>query len=129
MVKDAGFTDIYYRVIQRPTNDWPKDPKMKDIGMVRFFGRHGLAALTVLQFTNANYMEGLEAFTMALFTRIHGWQPEEVQVLLSQIRTEWRKRKIHGWQKGCVLLTIAFSCCSLTASRVRIYAQKPLEPS
>lgn len=39
---------------------------------------------------------------MALFTRIHGWSPEEVHVLLAQIRTEWNKRKIHGWQKGYI---------------------------
>ena len=45
-------------------------------------------------------MEGIEAFTLGLFTRIHEWTPEEVQVLLSQMRSEWRKRKIHGWQKG-----------------------------
>ena len=52
------------------------------------------------QLTNANYMEGLEAFTLGLFTRVHGWTPEEVQVLLSKIRAEWRTRRIHGWQKG-----------------------------
>lgn len=56
-----------------------------------------------MQWTNLNYMKGLEAFTMALFTRIHGWKPEEVQVLLAQIRVEWHRRKIHGWQKGWVI--------------------------
>lgn len=55
-----------------------------------------------MQFTHANYMEGLEAFTMALFTRIHQWKPEEVEVLLAKIRAEWKKRRIHGWQKGWV---------------------------
>lgn len=35
MIEDVGFTDIHWQVIQRPTNDWPKDPKMKEIGMVR----------------------------------------------------------------------------------------------
>jgi len=30
------------------------------------------------RFTCLNYLEGLEAFTMALFTRVHGWKPEEV---------------------------------------------------
>lgn len=94
MIKDAGFTDIHFSEIPRPTNDWPRDPVMKDIGYL----------------TNLNYMEGLEAFTMALFTRIHEWKPEEVQLLMSQIRSEWRNRKIHGWQKG-----------------IRLYARKPQE--
>lgn len=36
MVKDAGFTDVHEHIIQRPTNDWPKDPKLKEIGLVCF---------------------------------------------------------------------------------------------
>lgn len=34
MIKDAGFTNVESMIIQRPTNDWPKDQKLKDIGWV-----------------------------------------------------------------------------------------------
>lgn len=36
MVKDAGFTNIDWRIIKRPTNDWPRDPRMKEIGAVYY---------------------------------------------------------------------------------------------
>lgn len=52
------------------------------------------------QFSCLNFLEGLEGFTMAPFTRVLGWKPEEVQVLIAQVRTEMLKRKIHGWQKA-----------------------------
>ena len=33
-LEEAGFVDVEQRIIKRPTNDWPKDPKMKEIGRV-----------------------------------------------------------------------------------------------
>jgi ubiquinone/menaquinone biosynthesis C-methylase UbiE len=32
--EQAGFVDVQERVRKRPTNDWPKDPRMKEIGRV-----------------------------------------------------------------------------------------------
>lgn len=52
------------------------------------------------KFTCLNYLEGVEGFTLAAFTRALGWTAEEVQVLLGQIRKEWTKRSMHGYQKG-----------------------------
>lgn len=34
MMEDAGFENVELRVVKRPMNDWPKDPKMKEIGRV-----------------------------------------------------------------------------------------------
>lgn len=33
-LEEVGFVDIQERILKRPTNDWPKDPKMKEIGRV-----------------------------------------------------------------------------------------------
>lgn len=33
-LREAGFEDVYFEMKRRPTNDWPKDPKMKEIGRV-----------------------------------------------------------------------------------------------
>jgi hypothetical protein len=52
------------------------------------------------KFTCLNYLEGVEGFTLAAFTRALDWSVEEVQVLLAQIRKEWTKRTMHGYQKG-----------------------------
>jgi hypothetical protein len=86
LLEDAGFEDVQWRMVKRPTNDWPKDPKMKEIG----------------RFTCLNFLEGLEGFTMAPFTRVLGWKPEEIQVLMAHVRKETVARRIHGWQKGFV---------------------------
>lgn len=34
LLTEAGFEDVKWIPIKRPTNDWPKDPKMKEIGRV-----------------------------------------------------------------------------------------------
>ena len=41
-------------------------------------------------------MEGLEAFTLRLFTKILGWDVQEVQVLLAMVRKDLRNPKIHA---------------------------------
>ena len=33
-LKDAGYENVHLEIIKRPTNDWPKDPKWKEIGRV-----------------------------------------------------------------------------------------------
>lgn len=52
------------------------------------------------KFSCLNYLQGLEGFTLAPFTRILDWTVEEVQVFLAQVRTESTNRKMHGYQKG-----------------------------
>ena len=43
-----------------------------------------------------NMLEGIEAFSMALFTRFLGYTAEEVQVLISDVRKDLRDPKIHS---------------------------------
>ena len=40
--------------------------------------------------------EGLEGFSLALFTRSLGWSVDEVQVLLSKARKDMGDRNIHA---------------------------------
>ena len=40
--------------------------------------------------------DGLEAFTLRLFTQVLGWKAEEVQVLLANVRKDIRDPKIHA---------------------------------
>lgn len=72
MLETAGFEHIHTKIMKRPTNDWPKDPKMKEIG----------------RFTCLNFLEGLSGFSFAPFTRTLGWTVEEVQILNAQVRKE-----------------------------------------
>lgn len=37
LLAEAGFKDVQYTIHKRPTNDWPRDEKMKEIGRVSRF--------------------------------------------------------------------------------------------
>ncbi|KXT06230.1 hypothetical protein AC579_2611 [Pseudocercospora musae] len=95
-LEDAGYENVHLEIIKRPSNDWPKDPKWKEIG----------------RYCCLNFLEGMEGFTVGPLTRVLGWKPEEVQVLLAQMRSEWLKRKIHAYHKGIVC-----------------YGTKPMQPT
>lgn len=41
--------------------------------------------------------EGMEAFTLAPLTRILGWKPEEVGVLLFNVRKEMKDPRVHAY--------------------------------
>jgi hypothetical protein len=83
-LEEAGFVNVHSVMKKRPTNDWPKDPRMKEIG----------------RYSCLNFLEGIEGFSMKPFTRALGWSPEEVTILLAKVRKETVTRKVHGWQKG-----------------------------
>ncbi|SPO01751.1 related to methyltransferase [Cephalotrichum gorgonifer] len=77
----AGFTDIQQHLFKWPTNTWPKDPKMKEIG-----------ALTAEDFGRNIY-----GISVALFTRALGWTLEEFEIFLVQVRKQMRDPKIHAY--------------------------------
>ncbi|BDD61381.1 hypothetical protein MPDQ_001215 [Monascus purpureus] len=92
--EDAGFVNIKERRLKIPSGPWPKDPTLKELG-----AWHQIQAL-----------EGIEAWTMGLFTRVLGWSPEEVQVHLAKARKDIQNPDLHGY----VLLYV-------------VYGQKPKE--
>ncbi|KAI9804639.1 MAG: hypothetical protein M1833_006714 [Piccolia ochrophora] len=79
LAKDAGFINVEQKVYKMPIGPWALDKQLKNVG-----------ALNLLQ-----TLEGMEGFTLRLFTAVLGWKPEEVQVLLAQVRKEFNDGKIH----------------------------------
>ncbi|RAL12365.1 class I SAM-dependent methyltransferase [Aspergillus homomorphus CBS 101889] len=75
----AGFSNIHHRVFPLPLGTWPKDRRMKEIG-----------ALNMLQF-----LEGLEAFSVATFTHVLGWSLEAVQLFLADVRKDAMRKGVH----------------------------------
>lgn len=63
-----------------PLGAWPRNKKLKEVG--RFFQ---------LQFLDS----ALEAYTLALFTRVGGWQELEVKAMLARVRSEMQANKMH----------------------------------
>ncbi|KAK4987407.1 hypothetical protein LTR66_002447 [Elasticomyces elasticus] len=80
-MEEAGFENVRSTMYKWPGNHWPKGKKEKWRG------------LWMMQ----NHLEGLHGFTMGLFTRIHGWSPEAVEVFLADVRKDIKSTKIHVW--------------------------------
>lgn len=66
-----------------PINPWPKARNLKELG----------------RYNQVNVLEGMEAYTMASFTRVLGWHPDEVQAFLVGVRNEMMDRSIHMYCK------------------------------
>lgn len=78
----AGFVDIQQIFLKSPSNPWPKDKLLKEVG----------------RFQLVAHLEGLEGVSMALLCRGLGWKADEVKVFMAKIRPEVRNRAIHSYQ-------------------------------
>ncbi|GJC86677.1 putative methyltransferase tdiE [Colletotrichum liriopes] len=80
-VREAGdFVNITHQKFKIPIGDWPKDPHYKECGLINLM----------------QILDGLEAFTLRLFTGVLGWTKEEVFVLLAEVRRELKSRAFHA---------------------------------
>ncbi|KIX08590.1 uncharacterized protein Z518_03246 [Rhinocladiella mackenziei CBS 650.93] len=86
-VEQAGFVNVVEKRYKMPLGPWPKDPKLKEIGRW-----HLLEAY-----------QGLEGWTLALFTRVLGWSYEEVQVFLAKVREGLKDPTIHSYTRVSVV--------------------------
>ncbi|KAE8454620.1 hypothetical protein EG329_000243 [Mollisiaceae sp. DMI_Dod_QoI] len=77
----AGFENVTQTLYKWPTNQWPKDPRMKEIGM---WAHEAIAG-------------SLSGLTLGFFTRGLGWTAEEVEVFLVGVRKDMRNTKVHAW--------------------------------
>ena len=81
LMEEAGFVDVVEVVHKWPINDWPKDPKHKELGTWQYH----------------NVMEGMQGFSMAPLTRALGWSASEVELFLVDVRKDLKNRKIHAY--------------------------------
>jgi hypothetical protein len=61
---DVGFVDVTERVFKIPTNAWPKDEKLKELGRLWEW----------------NYARGVSAFSYGLFNRAFGMTRDQIEV-------------------------------------------------
>jgi hypothetical protein len=88
-MQEVGFEDVVQRKFYWPLNPWPKGKALKERAT----------------WANANFTDGIEGWSMALFTRLLGWTKEEVIVFAAKCRDDLRNRNIHSYALGFV-----FSC-------------------
>lgn len=58
-----------------PLGPWPKDKRLRESGQYNLVG----------------ISEGLTGLSIRVFTQILGWNVEEMEILLAQVRAEWRR--------------------------------------
>jgi len=97
-LRAAGFVNVTVHEYKWPTNAWPRDPRMKEIGAWTY---HDLCG-------------GIQGLSVALFTRVLGWSIEELEVLLAGVRKDFRNRNQHGYFP--VYALPSFSLLSLLVS-------------
>ncbi|RGP77203.1 hypothetical protein FLONG3_4718 [Fusarium longipes] len=83
IVEKAGFKNVVETIYRWPTNSWPKDAKLKELG----------------KWNLVNFDAGLEGVSLALFIRVLDWSKEEVLTLCADVRKELRNPKVHGYWK------------------------------
>ena len=99
-MKDNGFSDVKHKKFFLPAGTWPADKHLVSpaccywelLLTITLFPQKEVGAWNLLQM-----MEGLEAFTYALFTRQLGYSRAEVDVICTKIRNEMTNAKIHAY--------------------------------
>ena len=101
-LRDAGFRDVRAESFVLPVGIWPADKHLvSEVPMSGMSGRlltwrfflclqKEVGAWNYLQ-----CMEGLEAFSYGIFTRILGYSKREVDVVCAKIRKDLKNPKIH----------------------------------
>ncbi|KAK0614208.1 S-adenosyl-L-methionine-dependent methyltransferase [Immersiella caudata] len=79
----VGFVNVREVVVKIPIGGWPKDRRLRRIGLLWQW----------------NLMSGMSAFTLGLFHRVLGRTVEDIQVSLVETRQSLFDPKIHSYQK------------------------------
>ncbi|KAL7939315.1 S-adenosyl-L-methionine-dependent methyltransferase [Trichoderma chlorosporum] len=77
----VGFVDVQQQIFKLPTNEWPKDERLKEIG--RLWG--------------INFSQGLNGFSIQLMNKVFGRTPMEIELSLVKIREELGNPQIHAY--------------------------------
>ncbi|KAJ9131820.1 Methyltransferase domain-containing protein [Pleurostoma richardsiae] len=78
-VEAAGFGNVTEHKFKVPLGTWPKDSRLKEIG-------------TLMRY---NFIEGVDAFTAALFREVLGWSDEQIEELNAGVEADARRRDSH----------------------------------
>lgn len=103
-MEEQGFINVVEKEYKVPVRPWPRDKHLKEIGKYNLLNMLEAADMSLLTFEVHSPGESeitliVEGFTMAIYTRVLGWNPVEVHALLGQVRAEYLNRKVHGYYR------------------------------
>ncbi|KAK3316842.1 S-adenosyl-L-methionine-dependent methyltransferase [Apodospora peruviana] len=78
-LEQAGFVNVVEQKLAIPGNPWPKGDDMKTLGLWQM----------------TNFLDGIHAVSMTIFTRGLGMSPEEVELLLVDVRKDIKNLGVH----------------------------------
>ena len=81
---EVGFLKIGAQRWKVPVGGWPKDPKLKEVGMFAM-----LAA-----------RNGVEDVMLAPLSKGLGWSREQIQVLAASVRKDLRAPSVHAYVRA-----------------------------
>lgn len=84
LVQKTGFTDISIHKLKIPCGSWPKDKKMKEIGL------WGLEIAKT----------GVESYGLAALTRVLGMPTEEAEKIIADATADTQDRRNHSYWRG-----------------------------
>jgi len=84
---EAGFVDVQEKIIKIPINSWPRDRHLKSLG----------------SHWAEDILAGLQAFSLALFSRIFMWNKTEIEVYLVNVRKAITNTRVHAYNKYYVV--------------------------
>ncbi|OAL30125.1 hypothetical protein AYO20_08928 [Fonsecaea nubica] len=79
-MRDAGFVNVNVVRTPVPVGTWPRDKRLKRIGLLNFIQLH----------------EGLTGLNVRLFCDFLGWSRQDLDILLMQVRSDFRNPAIHS---------------------------------
>jgi hypothetical protein len=80
-LEEAGFTNIDKTVLKVPIGVWPRDPKLRTIGL----------------YNRSMIYDGLQGIAMGPYTRGLKWTPAEVEVYLIGVRKGLMNHHVHSY--------------------------------
>jgi len=81
MMEAAGFVDVVESRFVWPSNTWPRDRQLKELGV----------------WNHESMTSGLSGFFMAPMTRALNWSPEQVEVEMAAVRKDFADKSIHAY--------------------------------
>jgi len=80
-MEHAGFVNVAAVDMKMPISPWPMDKRLKEAGA----------------FVMLSAMEDITGASLAVFTRLLGWQRIEVDLFLTEVKKEWKRKDIHAY--------------------------------
>lgn len=80
-LQDAGFVNLKEEIYKVPLGPWPKNPRQKEVAMYNLL----------------NLLQAAEVFTMALFSRVLGWESKKIVEFLERVKREFKNKNIHSY--------------------------------